>query len=619
MSADKDISRKLSEINVEVKRLDNNLKNVTAQNKLLDKSMKFNADPFFTLQKKSENLARAISEITEKLNHLKDKQKIVEEQFQNGKITQNEYDALTKQILMAENQLSTFTNELAETNNAIKNFKVEELTGKFKNIGTAVTSVGRAFATFSAGAAGLLAVGAKTTKSAIEQGAAIDDLAQRYQVSALTVQRWQYVAMQCGIEAEGLTKAYVKARAAMLDLDSGKINEQSKAIADLGINIKDFSNSEEAFEGILAALASMENGTRQVTLANEIFGDKLANTLLPLLNAGEDNLKMFTDQFAALNPLTDEQVTKLAALDDQMYKNKETLKNTALQIGTSLTPVVQTLLDIVEEKVVPKMKSVAEFFQNMSDRSKTFAVGILFVIAVLAPLLMIGGKLIGGIGSIISLIPKLSGMLTMLSAHPIIAIIGIIAVLIGMLYMKNEQFRKSVNNMLQMFSKLAMPIMNIVMSSLSSIFQLVGGLLNVLSGPFALTLDMITSLLRPIVETIAWLINGIEKFINKVKQVLSFGIWKPDKKNGNTLNINSLGKISKYEAPKFDFDSIYGDIEVPDFNASATNYNSSAITDNYNIQNDIVINAADMNEKELEEAISKAFNKQMLSKYLAFR
>lgn len=616
MSADKDISRKLSEISVEVKRLDGNIKNLTAQNKLLDKSMQLNSDPFSALKHKSDNLTRAISETTDKLNQLKDKQKIVEEQFQNKKITQNEYDALTKQILTAENQLSTFKNELSETNEKIKNFKVDELSGKFKNLGDSITNAGRAFTPYSAGAAGFLAVGAKTAKSAIEQGAAIDDLAQRYQVSALTVQRWQYVAMQCGVEAEGLTKAYVKARAAMLDLDSGKINEQSEAVASLGINIKDFSNSEEAFEGILAALAGMENGTRQVTLANEIFGDKLANTLLPLLNAGEDNLKMFTDQFAELNPLTDEQVTKLAALDDQMYKNKETLKNTALQIGTSLTPVVQALLNIVEEKVVPKMKAIAEHFQNMSNRSKTFAVGILFVIAALAPLLMVGGKVIGGIGSLISLIPKLSGMLTMLSAHPIIAIIGIIAVLIGMLYMKNEQFRKSVNNMLQMFSKLAMPIMNVVMSSLSSIFQLIGGLLNVLSGPFAFTLDLITSLLQPIVDIIAWLINGINEFISGVKKVISFGLWD-DKKSTKSQSPNF--STSKYEAPKFDFNTIYGDVEVPDFNSTATNYNSSATTDNYNIQNDIVINAADMDAKELEEAISKAFNKQMLSKYLAFR
>lgn len=651
MSADKDISRKLSSINAEVKLLDTNIKDLTTRNKLLDKSMQLNSDPFSVLEKKSESLSTAIEISANKLSKLKEKQKIVEEQFKNNDATQHAYDSIINQVIRAENEFANLQGELHNTEEAIHNIvfadlqedieivneKIEEnideqqslqtelvkSSDKFKATGDAVkefgnklTAAGRAFAPFSAGAAGFLAVGAKTTKSAIEQGAAIDDLAQRYQVSALTVQRWQYVAMQCGVEAEGLTKAYVKARAAMLDLDSGKINEQSEAVASLGINIKDFSNSEEAFEGILAALAGMENGTRQVTLANEIFGDKLANTLLPLLNAGEDNLKMFTDQFAELNPLTDEQVTKLAALDDQMYKNKETLKNTALQIGTSLTPVVQALLNIVEEKVVPKMKAIAEHFQNMSDRSKTFAVGILFVIAALAPLLMVGGKVIGGIGSLISLIPKLSGMLTVLSAHPIIAIIGIIAVLIGMLYMKNEQFRKSVNNMLQMFSKLAMPIMNVVMSSLSSIFQLIGGLLNVLSGPFVFTLDLITSLLQPIVNIIAWLINGINEFISGVKKVISFGLWD-DKKSTKSQSPNF--STSKYEAPKFDFNTIYGDVEVPDFNSTATNYNSSATTDNYNIQNDIVINAADMDAKELEEAISKAFNKQMLSKYLAFR
>lgn len=618
MSADKDISRNLSNISMEVKRLDNNIKSLSAQNKELDKSLKITAEPFSALKQKSENLTRAIAETTDKLAKLNEKQVIVEKQFRNGELTQSQYNTLKKDILKTENQLSSFKNELLKTNEQIKQFKIDKLSGDFKNLGNSISNAGRAFTPFSAAAAGFLAVGAKTTKSAIEQGAAIDDLAQRYQVSALTVQRWQYVAMQCGVEAEGLTKAYVKARAAMLDLDSGKINEQSKAVSALGINIKDFSNSEEAFEGILNALANMSNGTQQVTLANEIFGDKLASTLLPLLNAGAENIKMFTDQFSELNPLTDEQVSKLAALDDQMYKNKETLKNTVIQIGTSLTPVVETFLGMVEEKFIPKMKAISERFENMSDTTKKFAVGILFVMAALAPLLMVGGKIIGGIGSIISFLPKLSGMLSILSAHPIIAVLGFVAILIGNMYVKNEQFRNSINKLMQVLSKIALPIMNLVQTCLSVIFQLVGGLVNALSGPLATTLNWITALLEPIVDTIAWLIDGIDKFINGAKKLISFGLWD-DKKKTKVPSSKSTVNAPKFEAPQFDFDSLYNDIEFPDFNTTSTKISNSSLTDNYNIQNDIIINAANMDEKELENAITKAFNKQMLSKYLAFR
>lgn len=615
MSVDKEISRRLSEINAEAARLERNLKNVSAQNKLVDKSMQFSADPFSTLVQKSDNLKRAVAEATNQLQLLKEKETIVEGQFKNGEITQNQYDRLKNQIMSTENQLNEFARELDNTNDQIKNFRAEELSGKFKNIGTAVSNAGRAFAPFSAAAAGVLAIGGKLTQSAMEQGAAIDDLAQRYQVSALTVQRWQYVAMQCGVEAEVLTKSYVKARAAMLDLDSGKINEQSKAVSALGININDFANSEEAFEGLINALANLKDGTQQVTLANEIFGDKIASTLLPLLNAGKDNLKMFTDQFAELNPLTDEQVSKLAALDDQMYKNKETLKNTALQIGASLTPVIQSLLNLVEEKVLPKFKALSEHFANLSDGTKNLAVGVLVCVAALAPFLMLGGKVISGIGTIISIIPKLSGMLSVLSAHPIIAIIGIISVLVGTLYMKNEQFRNSINNMMQMLSKLAMPIMNIVQTCLSVVLELIGGIVDALGGPLAQVIEVICKLLQPLIDMLVWVIEAAEKVINVGATIVGKGwLWgKDDKNKKSRTNSNAL----EYQPPSFDFNAMQSVYDVPDLNANATNYNSTV--DNYSVQNEIVINAAGMSEEDLEKAITQAFNKQMLAKYLAFR
>lgn len=616
MSTDTEMLKRLSEINAETTRLEKNLTNIVAQNKLIEKSMQYSADPFLELSQKSDNLKRAIADTTEQLNLLQEKESIVESQFKNGDISQSQYDEVKNQTLAAKNQLNDFSRELNKTNEYIKNFKVEELSSKFENVGSSLTNTGKEFTKFSAMATNVLSIGNKLTQSAIKQGLAINELAQRYQMSATSVQKWQFIAKQCGVEAEVLTKAYDKARSAMLNFDSGKINAQSQAVATLGINIKNFANSESAFEGIIFALANLKDGTQQATLANEIFGDKIASDLLPVLNSGSDNLKQYADQFDSLNPLTDKQVSKLVALNQQMQQNKETLNDMTLQIGAALAPVLQTLLDFVENKVLPKFKELSERFANLSDNSKIMAVGVLGFAAALAPLLKFGGKVISGIGTMISIIPKLNGLLSSLSTHPIIAIIGIIAILLGTLYMTNEQFRESINSMMEMLSELAMPIMDIMQTCLSVIFGLVGGLINALGGPLAQVIDMLCVLLQPLIDMMTWVINAASKVIDIGAIIFGKGwLWgKDDKKKSKTVL-----SAPKYESKSYDFSNLRDSIDVPNFSTTATKYSNSNSVDTFNVKNDIVINAADMNERDLEKAISQAFNKQMLSKYLAFR
>ncbi len=76
-------------------------------------------------------------------------------------------------------------------------------------------------------------------------------------------------------------------------------------------------------------------------------------------------------------------------------------------------------------------------------------VTILAATAALAPLLMLGGKLLTGLASLKASLAGLKTALAGLMANPIVAIVAVISALLVLLYSKNEAFRNSVNNLVQ--------------------------------------------------------------------------------------------------------------------------------------------------------------------------
>lgn len=179
----------------------------------------------------------------------------------------------------------------------------------------------------------------------------------RLGISAEKVQEYQYVTAQAGVEWNVFEQALIKARAALVDLSAGTINNASKALQSLGLRVEDFDSKEAMFDGIIDALSNMEDKTLQTAYANEIFGDKIANQMLPYLNAGTDAINQFKSEFETIGALSNEQVAALAKLDDTIYLLKESLKNVCLQIGASFAPLLQRVAEIINTSLIPKLQN----------------------------------------------------------------------------------------------------------------------------------------------------------------------------------------------------------------------------------------------------------------------
>lgn len=465
--------------------------------------LEFDSDKFARAQKVAQN---AIDQTAANADALRRRLDYLEN---TGNIDTDQYRKLKAELAKTELQAQQLEKQLEKINQ----IKFDAISARVTKVGDAISNVGKTLAPFSAAAlaAGTAAatLGVKTAAT----GAELDDLSLRLGISAEKVQEYQYVTAQAGVEWDTFEKALIKARAAIVDLSAGTINNASKALQSLGLRVENFDSKEAMFDGIIDALSNMEDKTLQTAYANEIFGDKIANQMLPYLNAGTDAINQFKSEFETIGALSNEQVAALAKLDDTIYLLKESLKNVCLQIGASFAPLLQRVAEIINTSLIPKLQKLAEWFNSLTIEQQAFAAKVLLVVAALAPLALGIGKVVSAIGGIIKLIPALQAGLSALAANPIILIIAVIAAILLLLYTRCEAFRDSINNLVSTLGEALQPALDAVMQVLQPIIDLVGGVL-------AVAINIISEALQPVIGIIQAIFDIISPLLDMLMSVV---------------------------------------------------------------------------------------------------
>ena len=385
-----------------LKSIDREIKTTQKTANDLTKSLEYDYDETRAVQA-MQQFQKAIELCEQKAEELRAKLKEMEAA---GRIDTTDYAKLQLELAKVTSQGAKATEQLEK----LKNIKIEQLNQKLDKVGATIEKVGKKVSVLSAGAAGLIAGAAAIGKSAAATGAEIDDLTQQFDVSAETIQRWNYLALQAGVDSTAFTRALIRARAAMADLSTGTSNAATQALDALGISARQFGSDEEMFDGILKALSEVEDSTLQTAYANEIFGDRIATQLLPYINAGADDLAKWNEEFEAMPSLTGDEAAALAELDDTFNRLNTTMQYATAQLGEALAPIIERVVVFIEESLVPAIEGLANWFENLSPGMQDTILAILGIIAVAGPLLILIGKIVPGIKVLISLIQKLNSV-----------------------------------------------------------------------------------------------------------------------------------------------------------------------------------------------------------------
>lgn len=413
--------------------VDKNTASIDKELRQVNKDLKFNPTSIELWQQKQTLLTDKVNETTKKLDALKQAQSQLDDDPAIDKNSE-EYRKLQREIIETESKLKTFTGQLKEVGNV--NLRVAS--EQFKELGNSLNDAGQKMKGVSmAGAAVAGGIGALAYKS----GQAADDLNTLSKVTGMStqqLQKYNVAADLVDVSTEAMAKSSMKLRKNMYSAANGS-KSQAEAFEKLGVNITNadgsLRDSDAVFQDVISALGNMSNETERDAIAMQLMG-KSAAELNPLIEDGGETYKRVTEMMNeyGLDFVDQETLDKANEFNDQLDMMK-VLGTTSLAIvGAQLAEYLAPAL----EKVVGWVGQLASWLSKLDPALLTVIGVVAALVAGIAPLLIILGKLSMGISSILSLASTLGLSFTALLGPIGIAMAAIAAIIaIGVILYKN--------------------------------------------------------------------------------------------------------------------------------------------------------------------------------------
>jgi len=162
---------------------------------------------------------------------------------------------------------------------------------------------------------------------------------------------------------------------------------------------------QQAFTATIAALAAMEDPLAQDAAGVALFGTQWEDIRAKVIVAMADGI----DSLGSFQGATD-------AAAAAVYDNNPGLALTTAmrKLQAAIGPALLPLADIIKNTVVPAVKELADWFNNLSPGGQKAALAIAGIAAAIGPALMLIGGMATGFTSVVGIATKLTGVLTTL-------------------------------------------------------------------------------------------------------------------------------------------------------------------------------------------------------------
>ena len=329
------LDKALRGVNSEIKETQSNLKDV-------EKALKLDPKNTELLAQKQRELAKAVEATSKKLDTLKEAQKQAAEQLARGDIGQEQYDALTREIVKTEAELKN-----AKQAAAGFNAELEASRAKLTEVSTAAGTVADKTKGLSTAAAGALtALGGLAIKAA-DTADELVTMSQQSGISTTELQRMKYAADLVDVSLDSMVGAQAKLTKSMAG--------NTEAFDRLGVQVRmsngTMRDANTVFYETLTALSHIGNETERDQLAMQIFG-KSANELAGIIDDGGASLRAYGDEAEQLGLVMDETTLQgLNAFNDELDRLKAAAMADLLKAGAAalegLRPLLETIIDVL--------------------------------------------------------------------------------------------------------------------------------------------------------------------------------------------------------------------------------------------------------------------------------
>lgn len=563
------LSKALSGVNKDIKSTQSQLKDV---NRLL----KLDPTNINLLQQRQRLLTKSVEETKTKLDSLKDAEKQVQQQMAEGKVSQEQYEGLQREIIATEQELKRLEDASKEFGSVFSQQmqaagkKAEELGGKISSFGDKVSSSGKKLlpATAAISGAGVVAFNA-----ASDMAESQNKVETAFGSSSDKILKFADTTL----DAYGIAKGTALDMASLfgdmatsMDIPRDKAADMSSALVGLAGDLSSYKNigldvASSALKGIftgetesLKSLGivmtqdnllqyAMKNGMidttktasqlekEQIALekAQVAYNDAVKKHGNNSLEAREAALKMSDaeatlneSQKASLDSLSQQEMVQLrysyvlnATRNAQgdFSRTSDGAANSLRIMQESVKEASAELGEVLLPIITPIIQKITEaikWLASLDDSQKNAIVSIAAVVAAIGPLLMIIGKVISIGGSIVTGIGKIDQAISFLVANPIVLLIGAIVMLVALIATKGDEIQA-------ILQKVDAFLQNVFATDWTNVFgPVLGGILNAFFANLKSIWDSILQIFNGVIDFIRGVFTGNwERAWNGVKEV----------------------------------------------------------------------------------------------------
>lgn len=423
------LDKALKNVNQEAKATQNELKEI-------NKALKLDPGNVELLEQKQRALADAVANSTEKLDMLRDAQKQAAEQLAKGEIGQEQYDALSREILKAEDSLK-------KAKAAADEFSVgmEQAKAAVNKVGSAASTVAQKTKKLSAAAAGLLTALGGAAYKAIQMSDDLNTLSKQTGISTEDLQKMSYAADLVDVSVDTIAGSMSKLRKSMVSDSEATV----AAFDQIGVSVRDtegnLRDSSEVFYEVLDGLSKVGNETERDTLAMQIFG-KSADQLAGIIDDGGASLRALGDEAEQLGIIMDQQtLDSLNAVNDEIDKLKAQATGEIAKAGAE---AMQTLSPVLED-IIGKLSELLSWIGSLDESQMKTILTVLAVVAAISPVAGIIAGICGAITSFLTIWPQVQAVGAAIKAfalaNPLALVVAAVIALAAIIYTHWDQIK----------------------------------------------------------------------------------------------------------------------------------------------------------------------------------
>lgn len=390
------LDKALKDVNRTTRDLQSELREVDRQLKL---------DPTNTtlLTQKQKLLAESVTSTKVKLETLKEAEKQAQQQFKQGKISEEQYRALQREVIKTEQQLKNLESQASKSNVTLS--KISTTANK---VGEAAGNVAGKMAPVTLAIAG---AGAAAAKMGSDYTESLNKVEVAFKENAKGVEDWSKTTLDKFGIASGTAldmSSLFGDMATSMGLSTGEASKMSMSLVGLSGDLASFKNigikeAETALNGIFTgeteSLKRLGIVMTQTNLEQYAYSKGITKKIQDMTEAEKVQLRYNYVMEKTSNAQGDFARTSDGAANSTRVAT-ESIKEASSTVGVMLAPIIAEAAQYIA--------SMAKSFASLDDDTKKVILTIIALVAAIAPI----AGLISGIATIVGTVTAVVGTFT---------------------------------------------------------------------------------------------------------------------------------------------------------------------------------------------------------------